>query len=150
WIDLLVPRGVPAGTYRGAAVVVSVAGQRPARLPITIRVLPLTLPSSPPLAGGFDINPNKPCERGAHDCDRVPGGPAAVTALYARVALDNRVSLAKPPAFMASGPKDPNYRTHARPLLVGSAPTRLRGARLGTVTIYPWAVEQADEWRRIA
>lgn len=148
WIDLLVPAGTPAGSYVGASIVVTGNGGLARSIPVELEVIDLDLPSTTSLDGGFDINPNRVCA--AHACSTIPGGASAVTAMYARVALDNRLTLAKPPDATPSGPGDASYRTHTRPLLVGSAQTRLAGARLRTVTIYQWALESADEWRRTA
>lgn len=148
WVDVHVPAGTPAGTYAGASIRVAAAGGFVRTVPLELEVLALDLPSTTSLDGGFDINPNQVCA--AHACSSFPGGAAAVTAMYARVALDNRLTLAKPPNATPAGPSDPSYRAHTRPLLLGTADTRLPGARLRTVTIYQWARESADEWRRTA
>lgn len=148
WVDVHVPPGAPAGSWSGASIRVRAGGALLRTIPIELQVLGLDLPSTTSLDGGFDINPNRVCQ--AHPCGSIPGGAAAVTAMYARIALDNRLTLAKPPNPTPSGPSDPSYRTYTRPLLVGSSETRLRGARLRTVTIYQWARESGDEWRQAA
>jgi len=149
WIDLLVPPSVPTGTYFGARIRVTAGGQLVREVPITLTVGDLTLPSTTSLDGGFDINSNRICQ--AHACGSQPGGQAGMVALYERAALDNRLTLAKPPNATPSGPDDASYRTYTRPLLTGTGTgTRLKGATLRTVTIFQWAVESADEWRRTA
>jgi hypothetical protein len=148
WIDLLVPSGTPAGIYSGATVHVTAAGGVDQAIPVEVEVADLELPSTTTLDGGFDVNPNQLCA--AHACGSFPGGAAGLTAMYEQVALDDRLTLAKPPTATPSGPNDAAYRTYTRPLLLGTAATRLAGASLRTVTIYQWAVESADEWRRTA
>lgn len=149
WLDVLVPRGIPAGRYTGASVRVVATGYA-VMLPITVNVLDADLPSTPSLASGFDLNPNRLCAAGAHSCSSYPGGSAGLVAMYERVALDNRLGIAKPPSAAPSYPADTSYRTYTRPLLMGTAPTRLAGARLQVVTIYQWAKESADEWKRLS
>jgi hypothetical protein len=148
WVDVLVPPGTPAGTYAGASIRVTAAGGVRRDVPLELEVVGVDLPSTTSLDGGFDVNPNRICQ--AHDCGAYPGGSTALTAAYERVALDNRLTLAKPPTATPSGPADGAYRTYTRPLLLGTGDTRLAGARLRTITIYQWAVDSADEWRRIA
>jgi hypothetical protein len=149
WIDVLIPSGTPAGTYSGARLHVRDSqGSVGADLPIEIDVADMDLPSTSSLDGGFDINPNRLCQ--AHACGSIAGGQAALTSVYERVALDNRVTLAKPPTGGPVSTSDAAYQSYTRPLILGTADTRLRGARLTTVTIYQWATESADEWRRAA
>ncbi|MCW2949753.1 MAG: hypothetical protein JWN41_766 [Thermoleophilia bacterium] len=148
WLDVLVPAGAPAGNYAGASIHVTGAGGFARDIPITLQVTDLDLPSTTTLGGGFDINVNQLCR--AHDCAAFPGGQSALHAMYQTIALDDRLTLAKPPTPTPSGPADATYRASTRPLLLGTAATRLAGARLTTVTIYQWAVESADEWRRTA
>jgi hypothetical protein len=148
WIDMLVPPGTPAGSYVGASIRVTAAGGVQQDVPLEVEVAGLDLPSTTSLDGGFDINPNLLCA--AHDCAAYPGGGTALTAAYERVALDDRLTLAKPPTATPASPTDSAYRTYTRPLLLGTAGTRLAGAKLRTITIYQWAVESADEWRRVA
>ncbi|MCW2927144.1 MAG: hypothetical protein JWM86_1112 [Thermoleophilia bacterium] len=148
WLDVHVPAGSPAGDYAGASLVVRAAGQAQRSVTIAVHVVDVDLPSTTSLDGGFDVNPNRICQ--AHDCAAYPGGAAALTAAYARIALDDRLTLAKPPNATPSGPSDSSYRTYTRPLIVGSDQTQLAGARLRTITIYQWATESADEWRRTA
>ena len=45
WVDLFVPKGTPAGTYQGSVKVT--AGGKTAALPLSARILPLTLPDEP-------------------------------------------------------------------------------------------------------
>lgn len=148
WIDVLVPAGQAAGTYTGASVRVSADGGFVRDVPIELEVMDLDLPSTTTLDGGFDFDSNQACR--AHACASIPGGQSALLATYARVGLDNRVSMAKPPNAQPSGPADASYLAHTRPLLRGTAPTRLPGARLRTVTIYQWAKASAGAWRLTA
>ncbi|MBC7461440.1 MAG: DUF4091 domain-containing protein [Thermoleophilia bacterium] len=148
WVDVLVPRGAAPGTYAGASIRVTAAGGFVRDIPIELTVSNVDLPSTTGLDGGFDINVNRLCQ--AHDCARFPGGQAGVHAMYQTIALDDRLTLAKPPTPTPSGPADANYRAYTRPLLLGTSASRLAGAKLTTVTIYQWAVESADEWRRTA
>lgn len=148
WLDVLAPAGHPAGIYRGASVRVTADGGFARDVPIELEVMDLDMPSSTTLDGGFDLNSNQLCR--AHDCASITGGQAALHATYARVALDNRVSLAKPPHAEPASSTDAGYLAHTRPLLTGEARTRLPGARLRTVTIYQWAKASAGRWRTIA
>lgn len=164
WIDLLVPAAAPAGHYTGAVVRVTRAGASEgertgpgpgepaviAELPLTLDVLDLTMPSTPSLPFVADINPGRLCATGAHDCARISGGGSALGALYERAALDNRMSLAKPGYAPPASLADPTYTSVVRPVIMGSAATRLAGARADRVVIYQWAASSAALWKQLA
>ncbi len=138
WIDVLVPRGTPPGVYRGALAVRARGLRR--LIPIRLTVLRLTLPSTPSFETAFGMD-TKACltQRCAPDAEW------RHRALYARSALDNRISISTP--YRAPLSDRARFRRTVEPLLRGRAPTRLRGARLTSLE-----VEKGDplaRWRRL-
>ncbi len=161
WVDLLVPRGQRPGTYRGA-VRVSDASGFAARIPIRLRVIDFSLPSTSLLASAFSVGSDRPCM--AHF--GAPCSPDSVRGwrlgyLYAREALDNRITIPNPQP-MDAPPRGTRERALFRrfevPLITGrSSPhgsgtgcslhpapgepgclraPRLHGARLTSVEAY--------------
>ena len=47
WVDVFVPKGVPAGDYTGTVTVAAAGGVAPTTLHLTVKVLPLTLSDQP-------------------------------------------------------------------------------------------------------
>lgn len=149
WLDLLVPSGTKSGLYQGSTLEVRDSNNTLlASLALKVTVEDMDIPSTTTLNGGFDLNSNQICK--AHNCANYPGGQTALLNAYDRIALDNRLTIAKPPTATPSSTTDNSYLTYTKPLIKGTASTRLRGASLKTITIYQWAKDSADEWRKIS
>jgi hypothetical protein len=165
WIDVYVPPPAAAGVYRGA-IEVSGVGARPRRGPVAVRVLPFSLPSTTSLPSSFGFEWTSVCSAhtGSESCDGDRELAWKLSSLYARLALDDRITISDPfPLDHASAPEGPResslFRRYGLPLTNGTAATRLPGARLSTVAAY-WpcvvGVEGGSSsrclgtWRRLA
>jgi hypothetical protein len=160
WIDLHVPPNQPAGTYTGS-VVVKDGAQLLDTVPITLTVRPFSLPSTSSLDSAFYTAYSKPCQ--AHTNSGLCNGDAALGyklhALYARVALENRITVANP--WMLGVDQAPTsdaqkalFNQYVLPLLDGTGTVegtrarRLSGARLSAISQY-WQCDTAclSAWR---
>jgi hypothetical protein len=147
WVDVLVPPDARPGRYVGE-LLVSAAGLR-ARVPVRLTVLRLRLPSTASLTSSFGLF-YTPCLTGP--TRSACAGPAEeewrLRALFARAALDDRVSISQPsyrPPLTASDRS--LFRRYVLPLLRGTSATQLRGARLTSLQIDP---RSTMAWRRLA
>jgi hypothetical protein len=130
WIDVLVPEDQPAGGYEGSLTVS--ADGLDVEVPIHLTVIDWTMPSTASLASGFGMGWDTVCL--AHygdDCITHERDGWKLKALYARAALDDRVTLADPQYQpLANAQERAWFERYTLPLLNGTAPTRLPGARL--------------------
>lgn len=140
WIDVFVPPGTPSGWYTGT-VTVSAAASQLAKLPILLKVWNVDLPSTASLRSAFGMTRDGPClqEYGsvAACAAAAPRGDPNVareqlSTLYARFALDHRISISKVVAA-PPGASWTHFDAVYGPLMNGTAPTRLSGARLTTI-----------------
>ncbi|WP_163997303.1 DUF4091 domain-containing protein [Pyxidicoccus caerfyrddinensis] len=133
WVDVLVPEDAPSGRYEGS-VEVQARGGFTASVPVTLNVVDFTLPSTPSYPTSFGLGSDQVCEAhtGRKDC----GGDTVRLELlerYARLALDHRFTLSNVLVLQPEvGPWEQFDAAYA-PLLDGTAPTRLRGARMTSV-----------------
>lgn len=143
WIDVQVPMSQAPGTYSG--VIRAVVNGVTTNIPVTVRVIGTALPSTSSLRGAFDINTNVPCR--VHGCSTSTDG-WQLMALYSRVALDNRVTLAKPAySTPSSTASQTEFRNWVTPLFTGTAATRLSGAKLTDTVIYGWCATCVGAWK---
>ena len=143
WVDVLVPEDAPSGRYEGS-VEVQARGGFTASVPVTLTVVDLTLPSTPSYPTSFGIGSDQVCQAhtGRKDC----GGDTVRLELlerYARLALDHRFTLSNVPAFQPEPNPWERFDAAYAPLLDGTAPTRLRGARMTSVRYTGPLEEQA-------
>lgn len=159
WVDVLAPQGQPAGQYRGS-VIVEAGGQVLQTIPLRLHVLDFGLPSTSSLDNAFFINKTDSICR-AHTNLANCGNEEkrwALNSLYARAALENRVSLANPaPLGQGDGPpttqpKATYFDKYILPLIMGETPAdppatvategwspiRLPGAKLTRQGIYAY------------
>lgn len=129
WVEVLVPPTAAAGLYRGA---VQLTGDGlSAEVPVELEVYDFQLPSTPTLATAFLLFSGAACAEhtGSPDC----GGEAKAAALvskYARLALDHRITLPNVFVLRSQGDDWTDFDAAFAPLLDGTAPTRLSGARM--------------------
>jgi hypothetical protein len=157
WVDVDVPANATPGRYRGTVEVNARGLHR--RIPVALRVLPLTLPATTSLRGGFGLDANLLCPaHGIRGCD----GPRReelwrLDALYVRAALDNRVSIGS--GFVPPVGRDAAYfQRYIAPLVRGtdapvpgtSGPPRLPGARITDIVLNRFAAPDAADWARQA
>ena len=151
WVDVLVPIDAPAGAYAGHLRVTEDGGPALARIPIRLRVLDYTMPSTSSLRSLFlstkeDV-PGEPCiAHDGFDCDPDDERGWLLHYLYSRAGLENRLTVANPSPIRTPEFDDPAQRRlfhrFVDPLLDGAvtAPPgtglqdmRLLGAGLTTV-----------------
>ena len=136
WVDVLVPMNAPPGDYLGT---VEVMGKGLRELvPVRLTVVNALLPSTPSLATAFLAWPQHVCRAhtGRADCSRQELEP--LLARYQRMALEHRITLSSAfPRLPGSGTWDvadwAAFDATWGPFLDGTAPSRLRGARMTSI-----------------
>jgi hypothetical protein len=123
WVDLLVPQHQAPGEYRGA-VRVTAENARTIRVPIRLRVLDFTIPSTSSLQSAFPVSTSTLCEvQSAAGCDATGAGWLP-SYLYARAALENRVTVPNAyvagPSYAPGGPERRLFERFGVPLIQGS------------------------------
>jgi hypothetical protein len=142
WIDVFVRPEIAAGDYAGEVRVVDERKEL-ATLPISLHVWNFTLPSTATLPSFFSATPLGTCTQmyGSYDgCAKYPGaegnpdrGVELSHVAMARLLLDHRVSYAEV-AYAGSAREGwPHFDHVYDPLIFGTAPTRLKDARLTTI-----------------
>jgi hypothetical protein len=170
WVDVLVPGSAPAGVYRGELAVTQRGGSELVTVPVRLRVIDFSMPSTSSLRSLFlstnEFQPDEPCL--AHDaatCGPDDQRGWLLHYLYSRAGLENRVTVANPSPVRTPDFSDPAQRElfhrFAGPLIDGApAPPpgtglqsmRLSGARL--TTLWAGLGEDCfgpclDGWRRL-
>lgn len=147
WVEAFVRPGTPPGEYTGA-ISVTVSGSA-VEVPVRLRVRGFDLPSTPSLVSAFGMGWNDACaaHRGSYEACG-DSGVEELHVLYARAALDHRVSLESvvyaPPS--SAGSWD-HFASVYGPLLDGTAQTRLEGARLTTMRTLARNATEMAAWR---
>jgi hypothetical protein len=136
WIDILVPRTTPAGIYRGALDVT--ANGVTTSVPVSLRVLAWTMPATSSLKTAYRMTYANVCQATyGDDCYSHYADGWALKALYARAALDNRITIENPyyQPYNGNARDAASFDRFMLPLLDGTAGTRLAGARLTTLEV---------------
>jgi uncharacterized protein (TIGR03382 family) len=142
WVEYRIPPNAKSGIYRGGVKVTTAEGE--AIVPVTLAVWDFTLPSTSSLKTHFGLSYGLIAR--AHG---VSGDADAVTrARYAQLGLDHRISISGVADDGRHGNMDHFDRFYA-PLVQGTAPTRLPGAKLTTVK-YVGNMTNVEEHRRWA
>ncbi|MEZ4266454.1 MAG: DUF4091 domain-containing protein [Myxococcota bacterium] len=135
WVDVFVPPGTPPGGYTGA-VTVTGEGIGTVVVPVQLHVRAFELPSTASLKSAYGMGWDDACEahHGSYEKCGYDAGIEKYHILYARAALDHRISLETVVYHFGSyADFDKTYG----PLLNGTAPTRLVGAKLTTLRLSP-------------
>jgi hypothetical protein len=147
-VDIHAPQDAPAGVYRG---VISVTGGVTAQVPVELTVWDFAVPSTSTLKSAFGLSWNAPCVgHGDNNCIHYPAD-VALRARYVQAALDNHISIRQPfsnPTVSATGVAGwSDFDQYVGPALDGTANTRLRGAKLTTVSVNEgWATPVVAGW----
>ncbi|MBU8897434.1 hypothetical protein DRW03_29385 [Corallococcus sp. H22C18031201] len=130
WVDLLVPEDAPPGSYQGT-VEVRDAERALGSVSVALTVVDVVLPSTPQYATAFGMEPDLVCEAhtGRKDCGS-DDARANLVGLYARLALDHRLTLSDVFVIQPAGGWWDRFDAVYGPLLDGTAATRLKGARM--------------------
>jgi hypothetical protein len=132
WVELLVPSNATTGIYHGQVTLhgTGIEGQV---VPVNLRVYGFTLPSTPTLRSYYQLNDLTVC-RGHYDGDPSCGDwgdqKMALIDKYVRFALDHRLTLGNIYYQRPNGNDWSEFDRRYAPLLNGTVPTRLSGAKL--------------------
>jgi Domain of unknown function (DUF4091) len=135
-VDVLVPDDAPAGRYSGA-LLVSAEGLS-VRVPIRLTVLDFGLPTTATFRSSFGLFYTRCLSAlaGGGCASSVDEDEWRLRALFAQAALDNRISISSPyDGSPASAAWRRLFDRYTVPLLDGTAPTRLPGARLTSIQV---------------
>lgn len=136
FVDIHAPDGTPAGVYTG---VLHVNGGVTVDVPVTLTVWDFAVPSTSTLRSAFGMAWNGPCV--GHGDGGCNGGASdlALRARYVQAALDNHLTIHTPyytSTVDSSGNENwANFDQYAGPFLDGTAPTRLKGAKLTSLAV---------------
>jgi Glycoside hydrolase 123, catalytic domain len=145
WVEAFVPADAVPGLYKGS-VTVSIAGRTAAVVPVELTVWNFALPSTASLRSAFGLMWGAlPSGHGFPDWE-IPTF-ATLRARYGQLALDHRVTLSRHDDGVWND--FVHFDTYYRPLVDGTAPTRLAGARLTSVE-YLGGLEDVASLRRWA
>jgi uncharacterized protein (TIGR03382 family) len=134
WVELHVPPDAPAGVYQGGVTVHASTGD--VRVPVTLTVWDFALPSTSSLRSHFGLYYGDLIAAHGVSGDAL----SALRARYGQLALDHRITLGS----VDDGNRDlGHYAQFYGPLMDGTAPTQLGGARM-TSAIYTGSGTQAD------
>ena len=135
-VDVHAPDGTPAGAYTG---VLHITGGVKVDVPVTLTVWDFAIPSTSTLRSAFGLAWNGPCV--GHGDGGCNGGASdlALRARYVQAALDNHLTLHTPyytSTVDSSGNQNWGaFDQYAGPFLDGTAPTRLKGAKLTSLAV---------------
>ncbi len=137
WVDVLVPQAQTPGDYTGA-VEIDVNGAPSATVPMSLHVGTFSLPSTATLASAFGMGWNTPplvhCGGSFPYCPTLDAANA-IRALYVRAALDDRISISSTDFQPPFGGDLAPYEKYIVPLIQGTGPTRLPGAKITSVEL---------------
>ncbi len=133
WVDLLVPPETPPGEYTGLVSLQTDVGGFD--VPVSLRVRSFTLPSTSTLRSAYGMGWDHACQahHGSYEACGADAGIEAYHRLYARAALDHRISIEQ---VIYTGPRGEDWSHFDQvygDLFDGTADTRLAGAQLTAV-----------------
>jgi hypothetical protein len=152
WVDVQVPHNAPVGVYQGNLKLT--ANDMSVDIPVQLKVLNFTLPSTTTLKSSYGLTPGMECQLGTPNCETDLAARAKARQLFVRSALDNRITTARAHATnlrTGSTTGVQEFRTYTLPFIKGTAPTRLPGARLTTYQVgHHKAAYDMGTWREEA
>jgi hypothetical protein len=144
WVEVHVPADARPGIYRGAVTIETSEGE--AEVPVTLTVWDFELPSTSSLRSSFGLAYGT--TRAAHGKDG--DEESRLRARYGQLGLDHRISL----STLADDGRHNDLENVARqygPLLDGTAPTTLDGAKLTAFKFVgnPTSVPEHQSWAKL-
>lgn len=138
WVDVQVPPDATPGDYT-ASIEIDVAGASTATVPVKLHVGNFSLPSTATLASAFGMGWNTPplvhCGGAFPYCGGDVDKSNAIRALYLRAALDHRFSISATDFQPPFGSDQAPFEKYVLPLIQGTGPTRLAGAKITSVEL---------------
>lgn len=150
WVDVLVPQTQAPGDYAGE-IQVDVGGSKQAAIPVSLHVGTFALPSTATLVSAFGMGWNAPsvahCPGTSYPfCGDTTGvNSTKLRALYLRSALEHRFTVSDTDFQPPFGSQQKIFEDHVMPLIDGTAPTRLPGAKI-TVVRLDGGNAQVGQW----
>lgn len=151
WVDVLVPMNATPGVYQGTLKLT--AEGLSLDVPVELKVLNFTLPSTTTLKSSFGFTPGMECQLGTPNCETDLVARAKAKQLFVRSALDNRITTARAHATnlrTGSTTGIQEFRTYTLPFIKGTGPTRLPGARLTTYQVNMHKNYDVGTWKDVA
>ncbi len=151
WVDIQVPIDAAAGVYRGNLKLT--AEDMSMDIPVELKVLNFTLPSTTTLKSSYGFTPGMECKLGTPNCETDLSARARAKQLFVRSALDNRITTARAHATnlrTGSTTGIQEFRTYTLPFIRGTAPTRLPGAKLTTYQVNHHKTYDVGTWKQVA
>jgi hypothetical protein len=138
WVDVQVPPDATPGDYT-ASIEIDVAGVSTATVPVQLHVGNFSLPSTATLASAFGMGWNTPplvhCGGAFPYCGGDVDKSNAIRALYLRAGLDHRFSISATDFQPPFGSDQAPFEKYVLPLIQGTGPTRLAGAKITSVEL---------------
>lgn len=148
WVDVLVPPHQAPGEYTGAIDIEGDDGFHRS-VDVELTVHPFTLPSTATLETAFNTGRGTcTAHYGEAGCPPDQDRTWEMKALYVRAALENRISISTPAYEAPSPAQRDRFRRIVLPLINGTLPLNLAGARLTTIAVQP--DEFLGDWKREA
>jgi hypothetical protein len=151
WVDIQVPIDAPAGVYQGNLELTAEGVAM--YVPVELKVLNFTLPSTTTLKSSYGFTPGTECLLGMPNCETDLNVRAQAKQLFVRSALDNRITTARAHATnlqTGSTVGVQQFRTYTLPFIRGTGPTRLPGARLTSYQVNRIKYYDVGAWREEA
>jgi len=138
WVDVLVPIDATPGDYSGE-IEIDVGGAKSGAVPVSLHVGTFSLPSTATLGSAYGLGwatvPQVHCPGTSFPFCGGEDASVAIRTLYLRSALDHRVTLSNTDFQPPFGGDAVAYEKYVLPLIEGTGPTRLVGAKLTTVVL---------------
>ncbi len=136
WVDVLVPVDAKAGDYDGTVAVIADGGFA-VSVPVHLIVLKFAIPSTSSLASAFGMDWDTPCLAAyGESCITHESDGWRLKGLYTQAALDDRITISYPQYQpLASSQERGWFEQYILPLLNGTAPTKLPGAKLTSLDV---------------
>ncbi len=138
WVDVQVPADATPGDYT-ASIEIDVGGVSTATVPVKLHVGNFSLPSTATLASAFGMGWNTPplvhCGGAFPYCGGDVDKSNAIRALYLRAALDHRFSISATDFQPPFGSDLAPFEKYVLPLIQGTGPTRLAGAKITSIDL---------------
>jgi hypothetical protein len=137
WVDVLVPIDQAPGDYAGS-IEIDVGGAMQASVPVALHVGNFVLPSTATLTSAYGMGwgtaPQVHCGGSFPFC-ATEDAANAIRALYVRAALEHRFTISNTDFQPPFGGSQAPFEKYVLPLIAGTGPTRLPGAKLTTVVL---------------
>jgi len=145
WVEVFVPMGKTSGAYTGT-VTVTGTGITTTEIAVSLTVRGFELPSTATLKSAFGVRWDVCSAHLGSYAACGDSGTESYLVLYGRAALDHRISLESVIYYGPDGSDWSRFDAAYAPLLDGTAPTRLVGARQTTIRLRTGDAGEMAQW----